>query len=324
MKVVIPGGTGQIGQVLVRSLLARGDEVVVLSRGGGSLARVVCWDGRTLGAWCAELDGANAVINLAGRSVNCRYSLANVTEMLRSRVDSTLAVGAAIARCARPPPVWLQMSTATIYAHRFDAANDEATGRIGGDEVDAPRRWDFSVEIAKAWERTLFAANTPRTRRLALRSAVMLSAEPSAHLDLLLGLVRLGLGGPISGGRHFVSWIHERDFVRAVEFLLERDDFEGVVNLAAPNPLPQRQFMAALREAAGVPFGIPAARWMTEIGAFVLRTDTELILKSRRVVPGRLAAAGFGFEFPSWPEAARELVARRRARGRTRTRPLAA
>jgi len=152
----------------------------------------------------------------------------------------------------------------------------------------------------------------------------MPSVDPSAHLDLLLGLVRVGLGGPISGGSHFVSWIHERDFVRAVEFLLEREDFDGVVNLAAPNPLPQREFMAALREAAGVPVGIPAARWMTEIGAFVLRTDTELILKSRRVVPGRLAAAGFGFEFASWPEAARNLVVRRRARNRTRTRPLAA
>jgi NAD dependent epimerase/dehydratase family enzyme len=141
----------------------------------------------------------------------------------------------------------------------------------------------------------------------------MLSADPSVHLDLLLGLVRFGLGGPISGGRHFVSWIHERDFVRAVLLLLEREDLAGVVNVAAPSPLPQREFMAALREAAGVPLGLPAARWMTEHGAFVLRTDTELILKSRRVVPARLAAAGFSFEFPAWGEAARELVARRRA-----------
>lgn len=323
MKVVIAGGTGQIGQVLVRALLARGDEVVVLSRGGASPARVVSWDGRSPGPWCAELEGADAVINLAGRSVNCRYTLPNVTEMLRSRVDSTLAVGAGIERCAEPPRTWLQMSTATIYAHRFDAPNDEATGRIGGDEPDAPRRWDFSIEIAKAWERAVVAAHTPRTRRLVLRSAVMLSADPSAHLDLLLGLVRFGLGGPISGGRHFVSWIHERDFVRAVQFLLGRKDFAGVVNLAAPNPVRQREFMATLREAAGMPLGLPATRWMTELGAFVLRTDTELILKSRRVVPGRLATAGFRFEYPEWREAARELVARRRERGRDAVRPAA-
>jgi NAD dependent epimerase/dehydratase family enzyme len=162
----------------------------------------------------------------------------------------------------------------------------------------------------------LLEAKTPATRRIALRSAVMLSADPSVHLDLLLGLVRLGLGGAVSGGRQFVSWIHERDFVRAVEFLLERDDLDGAVNLAAPGPLPQREFMAALRAAAGAPFGLPATSWMAGIGAFVLRTDTELILKSRRVVAGRLADAGFAFEFSDWPSAARDLVRRRRARGR--------
>jgi len=313
MKVVIAGGTGQIGQVLVRAFLERGDDVVVLSRGGRSEARLVSWDGRTLGPWASELDGAEAVMNLAGRSVNCRYTLANVTEMLRSRVDATLVVGEAIQRSPRPPRVWLQMSTATIYAHRFDAGNDEATGVIGGDEPDAPRRWDFSVEIAKAWERALWTAELSVTRRVALRSAVMFSADPSVHLDLLLRLVRLGLGGPISGGRHYVSWIHERDFVRAVLFLLDRDDLDGAVNLASPRPLPQREFMAALRAAARMPIGIPAARWMAEIGAFVLRTDTELILKSRRVAPRRLLEAGFRFEFPDWRDAARDLVAQRRA-----------
>ncbi|HXK21525.1 MAG TPA: DUF1731 domain-containing protein [Myxococcota bacterium] len=316
MKVVIPGGTGQIGQVLVRALLARGDDVVVLSRGGRSAARVAHWDGRTLGTWAEEFEGADAVINLAGRSVNCRYTLTHVTEMLRSRVDSTLLVGSAIARCARPPRSWLQMSTATIYAHRFDAANDEETGWIGGAEPDAPRRWDFSVEIAKAWERALFGSKTPATRCVALRSAVMLSADPSTHLDLLLGLVRLGLGGRVSGGRQYVSWIHERDFVRAVEFLLTRPDLEGPINLASPNPLPQREFMAALRDAAGVPIGLPATSWMAEVGAFLLRSDTELLLKSRRVVPGRLCRAGFTFEFATWLDAARDLVARRRARAR--------
>lgn len=315
MKLVIPGGTGQIGQMLVRTFRARGDEVVVLSRAGRSDARLVVWDGRTQGLWTREIDGADAVLNLAGRSVNCRYNPANLAEMMRSRVESTRAVGIAIEQAAHPPRVWMQMSTATIYAHRFDAPNDEASGRIGGDEADATRRWDFSIEIAKAWEAALAAANTPSTRRLALRSAVMLSANPSAHLDLLLGLVRFGLGGPIAGGMHFVSWIHERDFVRAIDVLLQREDLSGAINLAAPNPLPQREFMAALRVAAGMPLGLPATRWMAEIGAFFLRTDTELILKSRRVVPGRLLDAGFAFEFPEWPAAAADLVARRRERG---------
>jgi NAD dependent epimerase/dehydratase family enzyme len=171
MKVIVAGGTGHLGRLLVGALRDRGDEVVVLSRRASEVpaagVRAVRWDGRAQGPWAAELDGADAVINLAGRSVNCRYSAANLREMMRSRVDSTRAVGAAIARAARPPRVWLQMSTATIYAHRFDAANDEATGRLGGDEPGAPRKWNASVEIAREWERALFEAATPHTRRVA-------------------------------------------------------------------------------------------------------------------------------------------------------------
>jgi uncharacterized protein (TIGR01777 family) len=269
----------------------------------------VGWDGRDDGAWAGELDGADVVVNLAGRSVDCRYSRANLDAMMRSRVDSTRAVGRAIARAARPPRAWLQMSTATIYAHRFDAANDEATGRIGGGEPDAPAYWSFSVEIAKAWERAQCETETSATRKVALRTAMVMSPDRGGIFDVLHGMVRRGLGGPIGGGRQYVSWIHHRDFVRAVEWLIARDDFEGAVNLAAPNPLPQRDFMAALRHAAGVRIGLPATRWMAEIGAFVLRTDTELLLKSRRVVPGRLLAAGFAFELPEWPPAAVELVA---------------
>jgi uncharacterized protein (TIGR01777 family) len=310
MKIVIPGGTGQVGQVLVRALRARGDEVVVLSRGGRSDARVVPWDGRTLGPWASELDGADVVINLAGRSVSCRYTEANLREMMSSRVDSTRAVGLAIEQAARPPRVWLQMSTATLYAHRFDAPNDEATGFIGGDEPDIPGYWKLSIDIAKAWERTQQEASTPHTRRVALRTAMVMSPDRGGVLDVLLGLTRLGLGGPIAGGRQFVSWIHERDFVRAIDLLIAREDLEGALNLASPSPLPQRDFMAALRTAYGAPIGLPATKWMVEVGAFFLRTDTELILKSRRVVPGRMLDAGFTFEFPEWPKAARDLVER--------------
>jgi uncharacterized protein (TIGR01777 family) len=313
MKIVIPGGTGQVGGVLSRALRARGHDVVVLSRGGISDARVVPWDGRTVDAWAGEVDGADVVINLAGRSVNCRYTEANLQAMMSSRVDSTRAVGVAIAQAARPPRVWLQMSTATIYAHRFDAPNDEATGVIGGDEPDAPGYWRRSVEIAMAWERTQAEASTPRTRKVALRTAMVMSPDRGGIFDVLLGLTRWGLGGAIAGGQQHVSWIHDRDFVRAVELLIERDDLEGPVNLASPGPLPQRDFMAALRAAWGRRVGLPATAWMAEIGAFVLRTDTELLLKSRRVIPGRLLDAGFSFELPDWPVAARDLVERWRA-----------
>ena len=313
MKIVIPGGTGQIGGILSRTLLARNHDVVVLSRGGTSDARLVVWDGRTLGPWAREVDGADVVINLAGRSVNCRYTDANLKAMMSSRVDSTRAVGTAIAKAVRPPRVWLQMSTATIYAHRVDAPNDEATGRIGGDEPEAPSYWKFSVDIGKAWERAQDEAATPRTRKVALRSTMVMSPDRGGVFDVLLGLTRAGLGGPIAGGRQFVSWIHDRDFTRAVDLLIERDDIEGAVNLAAPNPIPQRDFMAALRAAWGRRIGLPATKWMVGIGAFFLRTDPELTLKSRRVVPGRLLGAGFSFEFPAWPDAARDLVERRRA-----------
>jgi uncharacterized protein (TIGR01777 family) len=312
MKIVIPGGTGQIGAMLARAFRARGDDVVVLSRAAGAGdARVVAWDARTVGPWAAEIDGADVVVNLAGRSVNCRYTRVNMDAMMRSRVDSTRAVGEAIERAARPPRLWLQMSTATIYAHRFDAANDEATGVIGGSEPDAPAYWKFSIDIAQAWERALDEARAPSTRKVALRAAMVMSPDRGGIFDVLLRLVRFGLGGAVAGGKQYVSWIHEADFVRAIDFLIAREDLEGAINLAAPEPLPQRDFMAALRAASGTRIGLPAAKWMAEIGAFFLRTDTELLLKSRRVVPGRLTTAGFTFDFPTWPAAARDLVRRR-------------
>jgi uncharacterized protein (TIGR01777 family) len=310
MKIVIPGGSGQVGQILVRAFSARGHEVVVLSRSDTADARVVAWDGRTLGPWASEIDGADVVVNLAGRSVNCRYTRANLNAMMSSRVESTRVVGLAIEQAVRPPRVWLQMSTATIYAHRFDAPNDEATGRLGGDEPDVPAYWKFSVDIAEAWERTQREAKTPRTRKVALRSAMVMSPDRGGIFDVLRGLTRLGLGGAIAGGRQFISWIHDRDFVRAIELLIERDDIVGPVNLAAPSPIPQRAFMAALRSAAGTRLGLPATKWMIEIGAFFLRTDSELLMKSRRVIPGRLVGAGFSFDFPEWPDAARNLVER--------------
>jgi uncharacterized protein (TIGR01777 family) len=310
VKLVIAGGSGHLGRLLDRALSRHGHQIVVLSRSGQPNGRMVRWDGRTLGAWSGELDGADAVINLAGRSVNCRYTRAHLKEMMDSRVESTCVIGRAIERATHPPRIWLQMSTATIYAHRFDAPNDEATGIIGGREPDAPRSWRASIDIARAWEEALYEAPTPQTRRVALRSAMVMSPEPGGPFDALLPLMRRGLGGPIAGGRQYISWIHDRDFVRTVLFLLDCDSIDGSINLAAPQPLPQHAFMAALRTAWGAPVGLPATRWMVEIGAFFLRTETELVLKSRRVVPGRLLDAGFSFEFPRWPAAAGDLVER--------------
>ncbi|MEU6764007.1 TIGR01777 family oxidoreductase [Streptomyces sp. NPDC046853] len=317
MKVVLAGGTGQVGAVLDRALTAAGHDVVVLTR-NPVRARQVAWDGRTPGAWTAEIDGSDVVVNLAGRSVSCRYSEANLREMMDSRVQSAEVVGAAISAAAKPPALWLQMSTATIYAHRYDAPHDEATGVIGGTEAGIPDYWEYSVRIAKNWEQAQQEAATPHTRKVALRAAMVMSPDRGGVFDVLLKMARLGLGGPVAGGAQYVSWIHDRDFVRAVEFLVARDDIEGPVNLAAPNPLPHRAFMRDLRAAAGVRVGLPATKWMAEIGAFALRTDTELLLKSRRVVPGRLLDEGFDFEHAAWPDAAADLV--RRARDDRRSR----
>jgi hypothetical protein len=263
-----------------------------------------------LGAWAGEIDGADVVINLAGRSVNCRYTAGRRREILDSRVESTRVIGEAIARAGRPPRVWLQASTATIYAHRYDAANDDVTGIIGGHEAGAPETWKFSIDVARAWERAAEEAVTPRTRKVLMRSAMVMSPDRGGVFDVLLRLVRWGLGGRSGDGRQYVSWIHERDFVRAVQFLIEREDLVGAVNLAAPGALPNAEFMRVLREAWGIRVGLPAARWMLEVGTFLMRTESELVLKSRRVAPRRLVEAGFAFEFPTWAGAARELVGR--------------
>jgi uncharacterized protein len=311
MKIVMPGGGGQIGSLLASVFVADGHDVVILGRHPvPTPGRFVPWDGVTLGDWAATLDGADVVVNLAGRSVNCRYSARHRQEILDSRIDSTRVVGQAIARSRRPPRVWLQASTATIYAHRHDAGNDETTGVLGGSEPNVPDTWRFSIDVARAWEAACDEAVVPATRKVLLRSAMTMSPDRGGIFDTLLGLTRRGLGGAAGDGRQFVSWIHERDFVRAIRWLIDRDDLAGPVNLAAPEPLPYTEFMRALRAATHVRIGLPATRWMLEIGAFLMRTETELVLKSRRVVPGRLLASGFGFDFPSWPAAAADLCDR--------------
>lgn len=310
MRIVIPGGTGQVGTVLARAFHEQGDEVVVLSRSPQIAPwRVVKWNAETLGEWAAELEAADVVINLAGRSVNCRYNAGNRKLITESRVKSTRVVGEAIARASRPPRVWLQASTATIYAHTYDKANDEATGDVGC-SADAPDTWRFSNDVVASWEQAARKANTPNTRKVLLRSAIVMSPDRGGAFDMLLKLVRDGLGGRSGDGRQYVSWIHDQDFVRSIFWLIDHDEVEGPVNFASPNPVPNAEFMQALRAAWGIRFGLPATEWMLEIGAFLLRTETELILKSRRVVPGRLLESGFTFQFPTWSDAAQDLCKR--------------
>ncbi len=214
----------------------------------------------------------------------------------------------------RAPRAWLNASTATIYRHSYDREMDEATGEIGGAEPDAPFGWRFSLQVAQQWEEAFFSSRTPNTRKVAMRTAMVMSSSASGIFEVLVRLVRTGMGGAWGSGRQYMSWIHEEDFLRAVEFLIQREDISGVVNLAAPVPLPNKDFMASLRAAWGVRLGLPAREWMLAVGAFFFRTETELLLKSRRVVPGILHQNGFEFCYPQWPSAARDLVSRWRNR----------
>jgi uncharacterized protein len=320
LRIVMPGGSGQVGQVLARYFQERGHHVTVLTRlPYAATYQTVGWDGETIGPWTEYLEGADVCINLAGRSVNCRYTEANRIAIHNSRIRSTRLLGEVMGELADPPKVWLNASTATIYRHALDRPMDEATGELGGHERIGPRRhapytWNFSVGVAKDWETVFFTADTPRTRKVALRSAITLSPVPGNAFAMLLNLVRLSLGGTQGNGRQFVSWIHELDFARAIAFLIARGDIDGPVNIASPEPLPNREFMAILRDAWGIPNGFPAPAPLIELAAIFLRTESELVLKSRRVVPSRLLDAGFQFKFPTWPEAAHDLVYRWRHR----------
>jgi len=314
LRIVMPGGSGQVGQMLARYFQERGHHVTVLTRGPYTAPwRTVHWDGQHEGLWTETLEGADVCINLAGRSVNCRYTAAHRQQIYDSRIQTTRLLNRVIAALDEPPRVWLNASTATIYRHSLDRPMDEATGELGGHERLSARRrapgtWNFSSRVAMDWEAAFFETETPLTRKVALRSGMVFSPAPGNAFSAFLNLVRLSFGGKLGNGRQFVSWIHEADFARAVEFLIDREEMDGPVNITAPNPLPNRAFMAALRDAWDMPNGLPVPWPLIEIGAFLLRTESELVLKSRRVVPGRLMDAGFEFQFPEWPEAAEDLV----------------
>ena len=229
---------------------------------------------------------------------------------MNSRVRSTGVLGQAISRLGNPPRLWINSSTATIYRHSLDRPMDEDTGEFGGHEPGAPDSWRFSIEVARNWEDALFSAETPRTRKIVLRSAVVMSPQRGGAFDILLRLVRFGLGGAVGSGDQYVSWIHDVDFARAVEYLVSSENIEGAINVASPNPLRNGDFMRELRRAYGAKTGLPAPDWLVEIGTRVMRTESELVLKSRRVVPTRLLRAGFQFTFPDWPSAVHDLVSR--------------
>lgn len=312
LRIVLPGGTGQIGHILARHFHEQGHDVTVISRHPKPAEwHTVVWDANTLGDWADSFDGADLVINLAGHTVNCRYNETNRRTIKNSRIFTTHLVGQAIARSPRPPRTWMNASTATIYRHALDRPMDELTGELGGNEPNAPGKWQFSVEVATGWERSFFAAETPRTRKVALRSAMVMSPDRGGVFDTLLSLVRWGLGGPAGRGRQYVSWIHDIDFIRAIEFLIEHENLSGPINIASPNPIPNREFMCCLRHSWCTSYiGLPAPRWALAIGAIMMRTETELVLKSRRVVPGILLESGFDFHFPNWRGACSDLVHR--------------
>lgn len=300
--MVIVGGNGFLGNHLRQHFQRLGYRVVVIGRNVGPGPDSVRWDARRPGPWAAELEGAGLLVNLAGRTVDCRYNEANQREIIASRVDSTRALGQAVAACAVPPRVWLNSSTATIYADTEGdkPANTEAHGVIGT---------GFSVEVARAWEAAFAACAAPATRKVALRTSIVLGRAGGAF-PVMAKLARLGLYTPQGTGRQWVSWLHIEDFCRAVEFLATKTEEAGAFNLCAPNPLTNRDFNLLLGRELRPWLRLPQPRWLLEIGAFALRTETELILKSRKVHPARLLELGFNFTFPTCEAAVKNLLPR--------------
>ncbi len=329
MRILIPGGSGQVGTILSRHLHKAGHEITVLSRHPKAHPeqswRTLAWDGVTPGAWAQEIHRSDAVIHLSGRSVNCRYTPEHRREIFDSRVQPTLLLGRLIADSPTPPAIWMNASTSTFYKNSFDLPQDEFTGELGDlpsergthEPANQPETWRFSIDVAHQWEAALAATPTPQTRKIRLRTSMTMSPDRGGVFSVFSKLARLGLGGTQGSGKQFVSWIHDVDYCRIIDLLLAHpevaDETAGVVNFTAPEPLPNREFMRILRHAWGQPLGLPAFAWMLEIGAVAMRTETELILKSRRAVPTLLLKHGFQFQFPTWPEAAADLVARSRA-----------
>lgn len=311
MKIVLLGGSGQVGTVLARHFHRPGNDVVVVARSQRAKTpwRSVIWDGRTLGEWTREIEGADAVINLVGKTINCRYTETNRREIVETRVQSTELAGHAIQQAKVKPRVWLNASAAGIYRHSEDAFA-ESSQDFGESDLSVPETWRFASGVVKTWEQALEAIDVPGVRKIALRTTMVMSPDEGGVFDVLLGLVRKGLGGAQGSGRQWVSWMHDHDYARAVDVMISDESISGPVNLASPQPQRNAEFMRVLREAAGMKLGLPAPEIAIKIGAVLLRTEPWLVLKSVRVTPQVLQSADFDFIYPEWGAAARNLVRR--------------
>jgi uncharacterized protein len=300
MKIVIAAGTGFLGQVLIRHFKQNAKEIVVLTRGKekqeGNIS-YVHWNAKSLTGWETTLENADLLINLAGKSVDCRYNEANKKEILLSRINSTKILNEAVLQCNNPPKHWLNSSTATIYRHSVDKQMDEYTGEIGN---------DFSMNVAQSWEKAFFKTETPNTKKTALRTSIVLGKNGGAFLPLK-NLTQMGFGGKQGNGKQFVSWIHEDDFAKALEFVFEKE-ITGVINIVSPTPIQNKDFMKALRKELKIPFGTPIGKRLLEFGAKIIGTETELVLKSRNVIPKRLQENGFTFNYTSIENAFKNLL----------------
>ncbi|MFC4817493.1 TIGR01777 family oxidoreductase [Flavobacterium sp. GCM10023249] len=299
-KIVIVAGTGFLGQILVDYFQKETTEIIILTRGKtktkGNI-KFVHWNAKTLNTWQQELENADALINLAGKSVDCRYTEENKVGILNSRVDTTQLLNKAVLQCKNPPKIWLNSSTATIYRHSEDKKMDEYTGEIGD---------DFSMNVAKSWEKAFFETETPKTQKTALRTSIVLGKSGGAFLPIK-NLTQMGFGGKQGSGNQFISWIHEKDFARALAFIIEKQ-ITGVINIVATNPAKNTDFMRTLRKAMGIPFGTPIGKRLLKFGAKLIGTEAELVLKSRNVIPTRLQENRFKYEFENLNEAFKNLL----------------
>jgi uncharacterized protein len=301
--IVIAGGTGFLGTALASHFANLDMQVIILTRGASGQrgnVRYVTWDANSMGDWTATLEGAEAVINLNGKSVDCRYTETNKSLIYATRLNATAVLGRAIQQCINPPRVWINSSSATIYRHSLDKEMDEETGEIGS---------GFSVDVCQKWEQVFNRIETPRTRKVIIRTAIVLGKRGGA-LQPLKALAKIGMGGKQGAGNQYFSWLHEKDFVNIIALILKDEKIAGVYNLAAPNPVPNRDIMKALRHAFQIPFGLPLPGWLIRLGAFMIQTEPELLLKSRRVVPKKLLDEGYRFQFDTVEKALRDLAAR--------------
>ncbi len=289
-KLVIAAGTGFLGEVLMKHFQSQYDEIIILTRQSKiSEANIsyVVWDGKTIGDWCMALQGCDVLINLTGKSVNCRYTAKNKKEILDSRLNANRVLGEALKSIQHQPAVWINSASATIYDASFDRPNTECKGIIGD---------DFSMNVCKAWEQSFFEMKGAAQRMIAMRIAIVLGKNGGAFPELV-SITKLGLGGTTGNGKQMVSWVHALDFARMVDWLIQNKTADGIYNCSAPNPITNVELMRQLRKKLGVSIGIPTPAWLLEIGTFFLRTESELVLKSRYVLPERALNEGFEFEF---------------------------